>query len=214
MSTYWETNKIKPETLARLGPFLDGIVGTNGEYQDLYAAINTGGWKYIMLATGATLSQDLTISAAGGFIVAFYPTESLNLGAKKITITGNYWHLEGFKLSGAGAALEIQSNNITASRIAVVSATSHGLYLNTSGTDLSFSQCVFRSNGGDGVRIATTSSRNRFTNCRIDNNGGYGINALIGSGDAAAIAGACRLTGNTSGSHSTGVKVDTGNNWT
>ena len=104
--SFWDSNDQTADNLARLGPIADGVVGTDGKYADLYEAVITAGWKRILLAPGAFLSQDLTIAADYGFIVGNQHGRIINLGSNNIFLNGNYWRLEGFQVhNGSGVGI-------------------------------------------------------------------------------------------------------------
>lgn len=173
---FWCSNPTIATNLARLGPYMDGIVGTDGEYQDLYAAINTGGWTKMYIAPGATLSQNLTISGANGWIVSHRHDHGMVLNDYKITVTGNYWYFEGIKLYGGAAGWELQGAAYNMDRCCVDGGSSHGLYINSSyGANL-IRGCRFIGNGGDGLKISSGSGYNRIDACDLSGNAGYGIN--------------------------------------
>jgi hypothetical protein len=199
MSSYWQTNPINDTTLARLGPYLDGIVGTEGEYTDLYAAINTGGWKRMILTDSAILSQNLTISSSIGFIWSLYSEEGRVFNDYKITVTGNYWKFVGIKLYGGAAGWELQGNEYSMVNCSTISGSSHGLYLNSSSGGFKFMGCTFAANGGDGIKIASGSLYNLFVGCDSYSNTGYGVNSAV-SGSGYPIFSGCRLGTNTAGS--------------
>ena len=87
--------KINAANMEKLGPWFDCVVGTDGKYIDLKAALDDG-YKRIMLAAGATLSANVTLSSALTFIISPYPARALNLGNARITINTNFCKLQGF----------------------------------------------------------------------------------------------------------------------
>lgn len=191
---YWPHNWDNA-TGERLGPWFDLFVGTDGRVSDLYAAYNTHGARKIVLAAGATLSADLTITAADVFIWSPF-NQSLNLGAKKITVDGvGRVFLAGFRLDGAGAGIIVQnSGEVWFERVAVQNATSHGIHLLSSVNDATFDRCRLYQNGGDGVRF-TAGNHPRMTNSLSYGNVGYGVNDLTNS----SILVANRIANNTAG---------------
>lgn len=201
----WDT-----ATGERLGPWFDLFVGTEGRTADLYAAYVTHGARRIVLGTGATLSANLTIAANDVYIFSPFHPRALNLGAKKITVTGVQVYLAGFKLSGAGAGIEVNSSGgANLERMAVENATSHGVYFNVTANDLQVTNCWLYANGGDGLRLSSSSSC-RVTNCMIYGNTGYGVND---TGNSSVLV-ANRIAGNTAGNINGTPSVNTGNKTT
>ena len=198
MSSFWQNNDFDDLTLARLGPFLDGVVGTEGEYTDLYAAI-AAGWTKMILTPSATLSQNLTISGHNGFIWSLHMHEFGALNDHKITVSGSYWKFVGIKLFAGAAGWELQGSNYDMINCSVVSGSSHGLYINSSNGGFKFLGCTFRSNAGDGIKIVSTSTYNDFVACDSHTNAGWGVNTAV-TGSGFPIFAGCRLGVNTLGS--------------
>jgi len=197
--SWWDTHALAVSEMEKLGPFLDGIVGTEGKYTDLYAAINTGGWTRMIVTPTATLSANLTISSHIGFIWALGQREGTVLSNYKITISGNYWKIVGIKLASGAAGWELQGHDYDFENCAATGGSSHGLYLNSSSGGFIFRGCSFLSNAGDGIKIAVGSLYNQFVGCDSHGNTGYGVNsAVVGSGYS--IFAGCRLGTNTAGS--------------
>ena len=179
--TFWP-NDLDNDNLHRLGPFIDGFVGTDGKYSDLYEAVNTGGWSRIILAAGATLSADLTLTGSDGFIVSLFAAGALSLGGRKITVQGDDWHLRGFKLDTPPAVgIEIQGGVCVLKDIEVVSAGSHAFYFNTSYNGHVCELLRASSCGGDAVRIVSGASNIHILNSFLRGNTGYGVNDLDSS---------------------------------
>jgi hypothetical protein len=197
-------------SMERVGPWFDLFVGTEGRVSDLYAAYNTHGARKIVLCAGATLSADLTIAANDVYIWSPFQATALNLGAKKITVTGARVHLAGFRLDGAGAGIVVDtSGEAWFERIAVQNATSHGIHLLSSQNDAVIDRCRLFQNGGDGLRL-TVGSHARMENSLSYGNTGYGVNDLTNS----SILVGNRIAANTAGQINGTPSVNTGNKTT
>lgn len=196
MSTFWQTNNFDDINLAKLGPYIDGVVGTNGEYQDLYAAVMTGGWKRIVLAAGCTMSADLTISANDGFIITLGNYWLVaNSNTRRLTITGARWRLQGFSMNNpTGVGITISGDRCILDTMGIFGATSHGLQF-TGGDDHSLSNCFILNSTGDGVLINAGVDRCRVLGNAISGNGGWGINDASNT----IIEASNYVAGNTSG---------------
>jgi len=213
MSTYWSTNAITATTMARLGPYIDGFVGTDGEYQDLYAAVMTGGWKRIIVTPGCTMSANLTLSASDGFIVSFdyYWAVTINSNSKRLTVSGDRWMLKGFKINtpSGGDGLVVTGTDIVMDGIGIISGSARGIFLN-GGDNHVITMCKIQSNGDDGVEISSGVDRCRIHRNHINGNGAWGIDDNSGS----MIEGGNYLGGNTSGGRSTSSTYVDGKSYT
>ena len=105
--------------LNRLGPLVDGIVGTGGEYTDLYAAMGDPAgpqWNRVLVVPGATLNTDLLKTSVNRGCI-------IGVGMQLITGTGrimlvdtSQWQIENIRLTntvctGAGAFNIIGANS-------------------------------------------------------------------------------------------------------
>ena len=203
MSTYWSTNQINATTMARLGPYIDGFVGTDGEYQDLYAAVNTGGWKRIIVTPGCTMSANLTLSANDGFIWSFdmYWAVAINSSTRRITISGDRWHFVGVRLDtpSGGDGITVTGSSFLMERSSVVSGSARGILLSGGNDHVITNDCRIMNNSGDGIEISSGVDRCRIYGNRISGNGAWGIDDNSGI----VIEGCNYLLGNTSGARST-----------
>jgi len=205
--TFWP-NDVDSDNLHRLGPFIDGFVGTDGKYSDLYEAVNTGGWSRIILAAGATLSADLTLSASNGFIWSPFGPGALSLGGKKITVVGDNWKLQGFKISSPTAiGIEIQGALATLLDITVTGAGSHGVYFNTSDNHHVCDRLRVTACAGDGIHVISGCSSVRIYSSFCWSNTGYGVNDQ----DDSTILVGNYLAGNTAGALNGTPAIDVGN---
>lgn len=182
-------------------PRFDAYCATVGDGTDLNAIV-TGGATRIALGPGAVLTANLALTASDGFIWTPFGMRGLNLGAYRITCSGNDWNFEGFELNGmTGAGIEFTgiSQTCTLTRVTIRNGSSHGVQFNSSGNDHQVLGCYIESNGGDGIKIQAGSGANRIYGNFIWGNTGWGINDL--SDDI--IEGCNRLDNNTGGARNT-----------
>ena len=180
-----------------VGPWADAICGTNGLSTDLNAVV-AAGHKRIILAPGAVLTANLTLTASDGYLWSPGHGNSINLGAYYIWISGSNWHLEGFKIAGAASTLLAftgTSQSCSIHRVRLTGASSHGLYFQTSGNDHEVTGCYIEGNVGDGIKIASGAGSCRIINNFIYNNTGWGVN----DGDNSSVLIANRIAANGSG---------------
>lgn len=210
--SYWDTHNLTANDLAKLGPLVDGVVGTSGQYQDLWAAmIDPAGpmWKRVFVVPGAVMSQDVVIPSGG----AYNGASIIGVGGQAVPITGGYQlsivsddvYVDRVKLSGATGRPNI---TISGSRARVnrvfsfysTTAAGHGIQV-TAGTGCYFTECYCYGNGGDGFRLVGGSIAN-LTTCQSQGNTGWGVNDLTVVGNAIIVHG-CLLWGNTAGALNT-----------
>lgn len=211
---FWDANDINAARLNRLGPWFDEHVGTDGNYQDLKAALDAGKTR-IVLGVGAFLSADVVISTNNGFIWSPYEAGRLNLGAFGIEIQGQNWRLAGFQLNGGSA--QIKFNNASAALIALArvsvwnNTAGPGIWLAGAGGGgyVLIDSCESVLNTTDGLLIASGYTNTRVIGGRYTNNGGYGVNDANGASTGALVLG-CGLLANSSG-RLNGVQEDVGN---
>jgi hypothetical protein len=202
--SFWDSNDQTADNLARLGPIADGVVGTDGKYADLYEAVITAGWHRILLAPGAYLSQDLTITTNYGFIVGNQHGRIISLGAHNIFLNANYWRLEGFQLyNGSGVGITNTGNENYFAHISVNSYV-RGFVFSPTGDDNQMFACTVDSCSSDGVLCQSGANRTRILGSTIINNGGWGVDDT-GSDDALIIGN--RIAGNSSGQVNPGTST-------
>jgi len=121
----------------------------------------------------------------------------LNLGNKKITITGDFVQLAGFMIASAPAiGIEVgSSSRVFFERISAESCGLHGFYFNGAGNDCVLDRCVAMNNTGDGLRIASGVGRVQVMGGLYFGNTGFGVNDLANS----SILNGPRVAGNTAG---------------
>ena len=189
--------KYDADFMESVGPPWDAICGTAGMSTNLNAVV-AAGHSSIVLAPGAILTANLTLSGSDGAIWSFQHRGRINLGAYYIWISGSNWHLEGFELNGSASTLLAftgTSANCSVERVLLQSGGSHGMYFTTSGGNHSVTDCAIIGNTGDGVKIASGSNGNRIVNNQIYGNTGYGVN----DASSASIVGLNRIAANTAG---------------
>jgi len=175
--SFWDgATQVTADNLARLGPYVDGFVGTDGKYSVLNDAI-AAGWTRIIVTTGATLSADLDLTAKCSILGLIY---------QELTITGNYCInvqaadccLAGFRISNtAGKGIYITGVRCRLERISVEYCLSHGIHFDASAGNHEMIMVRTYGNGGDGIRL---EAANTVWACHIrsQSNTGYGINDL------------------------------------
>lgn len=204
--TFWPTNKVTVANLERLGMW-DVVVGTDGQTTDINAAY-AAGHRRILLVPGAVLTANLDLSASVGCLFNPSHPQGLNLGAYTLTVSGQNWHLEGFRLlSAAGVALIVSSLTCSISRLELREAGSHGLHVTTASNNFAYDRIQCYNNGGDGVRVESGATNHRFHNCSFFSNTGYGVNDL----DNSTILVGNLMTGNTAGALNGTPDIDVGN---
>jgi len=180
--SFWTTNPITAANLDKLGPLVDGIVGTYGEYQDLYEAmIDPAGpqWKKVIVTDGCILSQDVTIPSASyqGCIIGFGRKQITLGGSKKLRIEASDFLLRNIKISNAvGNALEIAEDRCWIDEIGILYAGGIGVWFDSSlGGDLHrITNSVIYDCGDDGIEIDDSVNVSVF-GTRIQACSGWGI---------------------------------------
>lgn len=205
MPGFWgavDTNKLE-----RTGPIGDSVCGTNGESTDLNALVAAGRSR-IILAPGAILTANLTITSAGFLWSPFHP-RNLNLGAFTLTINAGFFHLEGFSIQGASGAgvVVLDVNNVSIVRVGALNCGSHGIHMQSTFDNHEIRACFATGNAGDGIRLDAGSNYCRLIGNLSTGNTGYGINDLSNSG----IVVANRIDGNTAGALNGTPAIDVGN---
>lgn len=200
MAGFWDANDITPANMNKLGPIIDGVVGTNGEYQDIYAAmLDPGGpqWTKVFITDGAIMSQACAFTAGdewligvgyamritGDYALSFAGAGAIIIGIGRSTITS-----PGILITGDRAHIE---------RCVFLNCTSHGLHLNSANGNHHLHHIVSYGNGGDGIRFEQSGDDAMLTNIRSQTNTGYGINNV---NNARICAASGLLNGNTAGS--------------
>ena len=204
---FWDTNTITPENMNLLGPLVDGIVGTNGEFQDLYEAmIDPGGpgWNHVIVTVGCTMSQDVTIPNSKGACSIIGLETVVDIGSKKLTIEADDCLLFGIRIDNTtGDCLEISGQ-----RCHVVGC--HFLYVGAKGIYLSggdyhvIDRCTIYDAGDDGVAIVDGVIAWLTTN-RIQACDAWGVDDDNAGDNVIYIANF--ITGNTSGNLSTNASA-------
>ena len=204
---FWDTNTIATG-LEKCGPWFDCAIGTQGKYTSLNDAIAAGHTRIAVLP-GATITADLTITAASVWIIGFGARETVVLGGYKITVSGNFCRLAGFAINAAsGIGIEITGYQANISRVNVHDCGGHGIYLNDAYGHHQLLHCRCQDNAGastDGIYMTAAAAAGTFiTNCLSIGNGRYGIND---AGNCAIMVGN-KCTGNgTSGINSSSTFV-------
>lgn len=202
--------EITDDLIHSLWGVIDGWVGTGGKTTDLYVAVNTYNWNRILLTEGATLSQALTISTAGTFIVSPYALGELSLGQPGISITANNVRLAGFHIeapTGVGITIGGSAVGANLERVSVNDAFTHGLHITTTGNDHVVRNCEFTNSNVSGIKIQSGASGVRVLGSMCYGNQAYGIDDQSNS---SMIVG-CRLDGNVSGAINGTPAGDAGN---
>ena len=147
---FWNTNKITPDNLNRLGPLVDGVVGTGGKYTDLYAAMGDPAgpqWNRVLVVPGATLNTDLAKASSSYGCIIGVGFQAIT-GTGKITLTDTViWQIGNIRLTNTVAA--DGAINI----------------LGSSSYDNIIKNCWAYNPGGKGIYI--TGDRSRILDCRI-----------------------------------------------
>lgn len=202
--SFWDTNGVSGANLERLGPWFDVVVGTEGRYTDLNAAVAAGHTR-IIITEGAVLTADLLLSGkSNGFIWGPHAPEAINLGAYQIDAQNcSHFHFGGFRVqavaSKSGIVISGTSNGLVFSRVASNGHTGggHGFEFTTSGHNNVLDGGEAIACAGDGVEISGTGDHQRITGGQYRSNTGYGIDS---QGSALTVAIGARITGNGAGS--------------
>jgi len=192
--SFWDgATQITADNMARLGPDVDGFVGTDGKYSVLNDAI-AAGWTRIIVTTGATLNADLNLTAKCSIVSRIYQDFTLT-GNYCINVQANNCYLEGFRMvNGAGIGIYVTGARARLARITVESCLSHGIHFNAASGDHELIMCNAYGNGGDGIRMEASNSA-RLVLIRSQSNVGYGVNDLT---DVVQIT-CSKINGNTAG---------------
>lgn len=177
--SFWDGGTpISADNLARLGPAWDGVVGTDGKYSTLNGAISAG-WRKIILAQGASLNANLTISTQYTSIVALQSIVIV-AGNFALNVTGYDCYFEGFRISNnTGVGFYVTGSRNRFFRCVAESCSSHGFHFNAGGGDHEMISCIAKSNGGDGVRLEASNGA-RISMLRAQSNTGYGVRDVSG----------------------------------
>ena len=198
--------------MAKLGPLADGVVGTNGQYTDLYQAmIDPAGpmWKRVLVVAGAVMSRDVVIPAGGAYTAA----SIIGIGGYPVSIGGGYQlsiaaddvFVDCIKLSGAVGKpnITISGNRARLHRVYSLYATTvagHGIAV-TVGSHFYFIECYTYGNGGNGISLSSGSIATVLA-CHSQGNTGWGLYDASGSGNNLVALGNV-IWGNTAGQIST-----------
>lgn len=176
MAGFWESNSLTVDNMSKLGPFVDGIVGTDGKYSVLNNAI-AAGWTKMLLSTGASLNADLTLGSNVS-IISRHTTVSI-AGNFCINVAGNDCYLEGLSISNnTGKGIYVTGQRVRMFRVIASYCLTHGIHLNSSATgDHELISVLAFANTGDGINIAA-SNYTRIICSRAQSNTGWGVNDL------------------------------------
>jgi len=199
---FWNTNKITPDNLNRLGPLVDGVVGTGGKYTDLYAAMGDPAgpqWNRVFVVPGATLNTDLAKASSNyGCILGIGAVAISGTGKITLTDTTN-WIIENIKLANTVAA-DGAYNIVGASSAynSIINCFAYnpggqGIYISGENTRINY--CKIYSAADDGIEIAAGVNITWINNCFIISGAAWGI---LDNSDKAHISD-CVVTGNASG---------------
>jgi len=191
---FWDSASVSADNLARLGPFVNGVVGTEGKYSVLNDAV-AAGWTRMILAPGASMNANVTL-AAGTSIISL--SSNITIGGNyRINVAGDDCYLEGFRVSNnTGVGFYITGARARFFRCDARNCLSHGFHFNASGGEHEIIVCLAYANGGDGVRCEVNNSA-RISMLRSQSNVGWGINDLTGVAQISC----SYLISNTAGPH-------------
>ena len=203
MSGFWDINGISPENMNRLGPLVDGIVGTNGQYQDLYEAmVDPAGplWTKVIVCAGCTMSQDVLLGAAyqSGCIVSL--GQLVEIGRKKLTIDCDDFIMRNVLIrSTTGDGLVLSEDRTMLDGVSILYSGGYGIKIESAGGGgyHKIINSVVYDNGDDGIEIANGMSV-YIAGTKIQANAGYGIDDNNASTTAVQMLGNL-VTGNTLG---------------
>jgi len=163
MAGFWNTNKITAPHMNRLGPLVDGVVGTDGEYTDLYTAMGDPAgpqWNRVLVVPGATLNTDLAKASSSNGCILGIGSQAIT-GTGKITLTDTTrWIIENIILTNTACAN---------GAINILGATS---YYNI------IDNCVVSNPDGQGIYVS--GDRTRIIDCRIYSAADDGIEIAAG----------------------------------
>ena len=204
---YWPAQITDP-VLLRMGPFLDGICGTDGATSDLKTAIATNGWKRVLVTNGATCSGSFSITNPDTWIYATGGIRGFDLGAYTITISASRVYIRGIRLSsptGVGFLISGSASETFLDLVTVMSGASHGIQYTTSGNDHIANGVWVQGNAGDGIKIQSGPSGVKVVGGgMIYNNTGYGVNDSAGG---KALISGNRIAANTAGNINAGTNT-------
>jgi len=171
---YWDTHALTVDNMSRLGPFVDGIVGSEGKFSVLNDAL-AAGWTRIIVSAGASMNAAVNITTAVS-IMAFHHGLVQITGNYPINVSGSDCYFEGFKIvNTAGVGFYVTGARARFYRMRVESCLSHGIHFNAAWGDHEVLMSNIYANGGDGIKIAA-SNPVRIAMCRIQSNTGWGVN--------------------------------------
>ena len=157
-----------------LGPVADGIVGTDGQYQDLYEAMEDAGgpqWTKVIAAVGCTMSQAVTLTSAVSIIAL---ANRVSIGARVLRIEGANSFVSNIRIDSSTAnGIEIDCSRVVISNCMIDDATGIGIKVET-GDYIDIIGCNIYANGGDGIEL-DDGTRVRCIRNRVQSNGGWGI---------------------------------------
>ena len=191
------------EFVEKLGPLVDGVVGTAGTYQDLYEAMVAGGgpqWRNVIVVDGCTMTQAVTITNTGISIVSLH--HFITIGAYTLRLEGADIVLKNIRLSGAtGNGVEIAASRCKMFQCEILSNSGIGIKCVSGYDDHDICNCVVWNNGDDGIEI-DDGVLVRCVSNRISSNVGWGIDDNNAATDNSMFIGNVIL-GNTAGNLST-----------
>jgi hypothetical protein len=197
---HFGSNPITAVALDNIGPQIT-VVGTDGNYQNLTAAI-AAGKRWIRLATGCTTSGNINLSSGNYWIWSPHHAADLTITHQIQVSTTGYVHLEGFTIDGAsgtGLYTSGSSQLHTFHRLNIVNCATHGIYLLHTGNAVRITNCRIDSNTNDGIKVGANADNAIIKGNTIWGNGGWGINDLTDT----IIEGNNRIANNSGGQRNT-----------
>lgn len=201
--SFWTGAQVNEANLERLGPAVQGFVGTEGAYTDLYDAMGDPGgpqWSRVVVLPGATLSTDLDISGVDYGLIMGAGLISLGGTAKLSLSNCNRWDISGLKFNstvtanGAMALWGYGDGNNHVSNCFFNNSTVDGLHIQN--YNVWVTECTFYSGTNDGIYIhGANTGAVWISRCAVIGNGGWGIDDQA---DLCHITD-CKVTGNSSG---------------
>lgn len=198
---FWDpATEITAARLNAMGPIMQGIIGTNGEYQDIWAAmVDPGGpqWTKAFIVPGAIISRDTTLPTGDTHLIAMGFGVPIT-GNFVLTIAGDGSLFKGIRrTTTTGVGFNVTASRTKFDQCLAISNSSHGWHFNSAVGLHMMSNCISYGNGGDGVRIETVNDHAMITNLRSQANTGYGLNNVNNARVSAATS---HFNGNTGGS--------------
>lgn len=184
---FWTgSTPINEANLARLGPSIQGIVGTEGAYTDLYTAMTDPAgpqWNRVLVAPGATINGNVYKTATDRGCIIGIGSISLS-GIGKITLEDcSAWLVENIRLNSTvcgvgGAAIKLigagDSMNMFR-RVDIVNSNGMGFHVENASSWIT--NCIIETPASHGINItAAVVDGPWIDRCRVKNSsGGWGI---------------------------------------